>query len=115
MLAVSPQLGCRRYPSAVVALFTYVCSSYACARCAGWGTAASFAQFMASSVSPGAVWPLLTSLTNCLSCGALTGFYARVSYLSYVIPPGSALVAQRVPAQVLAVALRSVARVANFS
>ena len=114
--AVSPQLGCRRYPSAVVALFTYVCSSYACARCAGWGAAASFAQFMASSVSPGAAAPpLLTSLTNSLSCGALMGFYAWVGYLSYVIPVASALVAQWVPAQVLVVALRSVARMVNFS
>ena len=51
MPAVSPRLGCRRCPSAVVALFTYVCASYACTSCAGWGAAASFAQFMASSVS----------------------------------------------------------------
>ena len=100
MPAVSPQLGCRQYPSAVVALFTYVCSSYACARFAGWGAAAPFAQFMASSVSPGAAAPpLLTSLTNCLSCGALMAFYAGVSYLSCVIPVASVLVAQRVLAQ----------------
>ena len=43
----------------------------------GGGAAASFAQFMASSVSPGAAAPpLLTSLTNCLSCGDLKEFYA---------------------------------------
>ena len=43
--AVSPRLGCRWCPRAVVALFPCVCSSYTCARCAGWGAAASLRNF----------------------------------------------------------------------
>ena len=89
MPAVHPLLGCRRCPRAVVALLTGVCSSYACVRCAGWGATASFAHFLASSVSPGAAAPpLLTSLTNCLSRGALLGFYAWVCSLSCVYSCG---------------------------
>ena len=45
----------------------------------------------------------------------LLGFYACVGYLSCVFPVASALVALPVPAQVLVVALRSVAKVAILS
>ena len=47
------------------------------------GAAASFVQFLVSSVSPGAAAPpLLTRLTNCLSWGALIDFCEWVSSLS---------------------------------
>ena len=45
----------------------------------------------------------------------LQGFCSSVRYLLYIVPIASALVALQVPALVLLVALRSVAKMANFS
>ena len=77
---------------------------------------AVFAHFMASSVLHGAATPpLLPTLTVYLSRGTLIGFLGMCGIWSCVFPAAFALIALTVPAQVLVVALRSVAGVAAFS
>ena len=77
---------------------------------------AVFAHFVASSVSHGAATPpLLPTLTVYLSCSTFIGFLGLCGLWSCVFHVAFALITLTVPAQVLVVALRSVAEVAAFS
>ena len=114
--AVSPRLGCRGCPRAMVALFTCVCSSYTCARCTGWGAAASLHNFWLRqcclALRPRLCW-LASRIASCEV--PLLVFMRELVLCPVFIPVASALVAQQDTARNLVVVLRSVAKVAIFS
>ena len=114
--AASPRLGCRWCPRAVVVLFTCVCSSYAWAQCAGWGAAAFLRNFWLHQCCL-ALQPCLCWLASRIASREvpLIVFMSELVLCPVFIPVASALVAQQDTAQVLVVALRSVAKVAIFS
>ena len=73
-------------------------------------------RVLASPVSLGvATPPLLPALTVYLSCGTFIGFLGMCGVWSCVFQVAFAVITRTVPAQVLIVALRSVADVAAFS
>ena len=73
-------------------------------------------RILALPVSLGvATPPLLPTLTVYLSCGTFIGFLGMCGVWSCVLQVAFAVITRTVPAQVLIVALRSVADVAAFS
>ena len=86
-----------------------------CLRCGSSGVPALFAYFMASSVPHSAATPpFLPALTAYLWWDAFIGFLGMYGIWYSVFTGAFALLALTVPAQVLAVAWRSVAAVAFF-
>ena len=72
--------------------------------------------FLASSVSHGAATPpLLPTLTVYLSCGTFIVFLGMCGIWSCIFHVVFAMITRMIPAQVLPVALRSVAVVVGFS